>query len=252
MTKNNRGLIITLIILLCIAVLMLGGIMTFLILSNNGRNYIDMDFENHNKIIYDESFDSSNIKKLTIRSDSGDIDIKHSTGNEIRVVARGGKAENFILENNNNTITIDNKSQKRINKNPFSNALSIYSDVDIYLPDDCLEKLEISSDYGDVDIENSVNSNLIIECEYGDISASGLFGTFDIHTDCGDIELNEINLTSNSSITTNLGDIEIKRTNDIRIDYDTSLGECEVKNNNSKSDIVLTAKTDLGDIEINS
>ena len=40
-------------------------------------------------------------------------------------------------------------------------------------------------------------------------------------------------------------------THEIRVEGETSRGSCDIKNNNPDSDIILTVKTDLGDIEIN-
>lgn len=249
MTKNNKGLIITIIVLLCIVVIMLAGLMAYLLTINSGINFAG--FENKDKIIYDESFDSSNVNNLIINSDCGDIDIKQSTDGEIRIVARGGKADKFSLNNTEGTITVNSKKDKAYNTFSFYKLQNITQDIEIYLPDDCIEMLEINSSYGDVDIDSSINSQLKISCDYGDIQASRLYGTVTIQTDCGNIDIKEINITSNSSIITDLGDIDIGRTNDIRIDYETSLGDCDIKNNNTQSDIILTVKTDLGDIEIN-
>lgn len=89
----------------------------------------------------------------------------------------------------------------------------------------------------------------IADC--GDISALELCGSFDIHTNLGDIDIKKININKNSSATTNMGDINVEYTNAVNIDYSTSLGTSDIKNNNTNSDITLRVHTDLGDIEIN-
>ena len=241
-TKNNRGLIITVIILLVIIILLLTGLMVFVIASNGFEN---IEIPN-NSISLDEKYDSSAIDRLIVNTTGGEITVKKSDNNEIRITARGGKEKNFNVSSNDGTISIEYFEQ-RIN---FLGNMRL-PDIDIYLPEKVYESIEIISDIGDITLEGEINTNLKISCDVGDIKADNLYGSFDIHTDCGDIEIDSISITKNSSVDTDLGDIEIDRTNNIRIDYETSLGNCDIKNNNTESDIVLTAKTDLGDIEIN-
>lgn len=227
--NNNKGLIITVIVLLCLIVILLLGFMGFVIFANSGA--INFNFTN-SKIIYDESYSADAVGSITVNSNCGDIRIKQSTGTDIRIVANGKNADNFSCTNNTGALTIESTSQGSVKVVPFLNIGNIATDIDIYLPSDFAQPLEINS-------------------SYGDFFADTLNGEFAIHTDCGDIDIDYVNISKSSSITGDLGDIEIGRTNNIRIDYETSLGDCDVKSNNTSSDIVLTVKTDLGDIEIN-
>lgn len=246
MTKNNKGLIITLIILLVVIIFMLGGIMTFLLTSHTGVKDF-WNFEKYHQVIYDESFDAQSIEKLTIDSNAGDITIKNSNDNTVKITATGRHSETFSVSNESNNLLIESRISKN---NIFRANANECNDITIYLPQDFAE-IEIKSNYGDVDIENKINGRLNIECDYGDIDAYALFGVFDIHTNMGDIDVENISITESSYASTDLGDIDIDRTNDIRIDASTSLGECNIRNNNQQSNIILTAKTDLGDVEIN-
>ena len=67
----------------------------------------------------------------------------------------------------------------------------------------------------------------------------------------GDIEINRINITENSSATTSMGDIEIEKADGVNINAKTSMGNCDVKNNTPSSSIILTAETSMGNVEIN-
>ncbi|MCH5320678.1 MAG: DUF4097 family beta strand repeat protein [Eubacterium sp.] len=243
MTKNNRGLIITVIILLVIIILLLTGLMVFVIASNGFEN---IEISN-NSISLDEKYDSSEIDRLIVNTTGGEITVKKSEDNNIRITAHGGREKNFNVSSNDGAISIEYFEQ-RIN---FLGNMRL-PDIDIYLPEKVFESIEITSNIGDITLEGEIDTNLKISCDVGDIKADSLYGSFDIHTDCGDIEIDNISIIKNSSADTNLGNIEIEHTNDIRIDYKTSLGECDIKNNNTESDIVLTAKTNLGDIEINN
>lgn len=252
MTKNsNKGLIITVIVLLSIIVLLLTGFMGYVIFTN-GSHLGFFDWNRETKVIYDESFDSNDISKMVITSELGDIDIKQSNDNKIRVVANGYDEKLFNLTNEGNTITVSSTTSYHKTKafNPFGNYRNIGIDIDIYLPSGYLETLDISSDLGDVDIESPLDVDLTVNCDMGSITAENLSGKFALHTDMGNIEIERINITADSSATSDMGDIEIEHTNDIKINYSTSMGECDVKNNNSSSDITLTAETSMGDVEI--
>lgn len=247
MMKNNKGLIIALIILLVVVIFMLGGIMTFLLASHTGGKDL-WDFEKNHQVIYDESFDAQSIEKLTIDSNAGDITIRNNNDNTVRITATGRYSETFSVSNESSNLFIESK----ISKNKIFRAnTNECNDIIIYLPQNFAE-IEIKSNYGDVDIEGRLNGRLNIACDYGDIDAQALFGIFDIHTDMGDIDIELVSITESSHVSTDLGDIDIDRTDGIRIDASTSLGECNIRDNNQQSDIILTAKTSLGDIEINN
>lgn len=250
MKKTNRGLIIAVIALLSIIVLLLAGILGFAITSG-GRHFSFNRWENHNNVVYDESYDSNNISDIIVNSDCGDITVKHSNDEKIRIVARGSKAENINVTTDSSKLTLNISNTDKMTRFPFNNYGNISSDIDIYLPDNTLDHIEIHSNLGDVDIDTQINTNLEINSDCGDISALELCGAFDIHTDLGNIDIKGININKNSSATTNMGDIDIEYTNTVNIDYSTSLGTSDIKNNNTNSDITLQVHTDLGDIEIN-
>lgn len=250
MKKTNRGLIIAVIALLSIIVLLLAGILGFAITSG-GRHFSFNRWENHNNVVYDESYDSNNISDIIVNSDCGDITVKHSNDEKIRIVARGSKAENINVTTDSSKLTLNISNTDKMTRFPFNNYGNISSDIDIYLPDNTPDHIEIHSNLGDVDIDTKLNTNLEINNNCGDISASELDGSFDIHTDLGDIDIKRININKNSSATTNMGDIDIEYTNAVNIDYSTSLGTVDIKNKNPDSDITLQVHTDLGDIEIN-
>lgn len=255
MTRNNKGLIITVIALLCVIAVLLTSFMGYVIHTNNSK-FSFFDWSENNKkinIIYDESFDSAAISAINIDSECGDIDIKQSTDNTIRIVAHGTDEKLFSISNDNGTITINNKASDNKTKfvYPFGNYTNIGIDVDIYMPADCIERLEINSNFGDVKMNTLSNINLKINCDMGNIKAENISGKFDLHTDMGDVEIERINITENSYATSDIGDIEIEHTNDIKINYSTSMGECDVRDNDNAS-ITLTAETSMGDIEINN
>ncbi len=255
--KNNRGLIITVIVLLCAAVLLLSGIMVFAIAGSFSIGKV-FDWKNSfedSKIIYDESFDSTNIKNISARSQCGDIKIKHSADDAIRIVACGANEKSIDVKIENSSIHIiggeESNSADGFPFNRLRGYRNFMNEIEIYLPDKEFDNLDLTTQYGDVDIENHLIADLKANVDYGDIEIKAIDGSVDLHADCGDIEIDNLNISSNSSISTDLGNVEIERTNDIRIDYELSMGDSNIKRNFSQSDVILNIKVDLGDIDIN-
>lgn len=249
MKNNNRGLIITAIVLLAVIVALLSGILIYAIF-NDG----DLSFSHNskNQTVFDESFDADDVSKIFVHSSFGNINIKQSNSDKIKVFTKDGDPQYFSAVSADGVITIENKADKksRANLNSFFGRRSVSSDIDIYIPENCVEKIEINSDFGNVEIDSLNNISLKVDCACGNIEAEYLGGDFDLNTDMGNVEIDRINITNHSSATSSMGNIDIENTNDIRIDYETSMGDCDVKNNNPSSSITLKAKTSMGDIEI--
>ena len=55
-----------------------------------------------------------------------------------------------------------------------------------------------------------------------------------------------------SEISASLGNVEIRKTNEIYIDAKTTFGRTKVNNSYQKSDVTLTIKNQCGDIEIDN
>lgn len=127
--------------------------------------------------------------------------------------------------------------------------------------------IEINSKYGDIKIDETSTATLNADCgdieidkvnrikvenHYGDITLKEVLEHVDVYADCGDIEINNLNLTENSKIENNMGDIEIGQTNEIYIDAKTSLGDENIKNNYRNSEIELNIRNSCGDIDVNN
>lgn len=247
MEKNNRGLLITLIVLLSIIALLLSGIFTFAMLS--GTRSIKALNPIKAQTVFDQSYNPDEIKNIEIDNNAGDITIKNSTDGKIRVTASGITENEFSAEADGSTLNISNKIETRRDFFIFG---AIKNDIDmvLYLPEG-LESLNIKSSFGDVEIENKLITNLTIDNDMGNIEAERLGGSFDLNTNMGNIEIEEINITADSKATTNMGNIDIEKTNEINIYAKTSMGDSDVKDNTPTADIILTAETDMGNIEIN-
>lgn len=111
------------------------------------------------------------------------------------------------------------------------------------------EELEVKASAGDIKIDEAKNITAINNL--GDIEIKKALDYINLSVDCGNVEIDELFLTQNSSIENNLGDIEINHTNEIYIDAKTDLGSVDVKNNMPSSSVRLGIKNNCGDIEVN-
>ena len=247
MEKNNRGLLITLIVLLSIIALLLSGIFTFTLIS--GTRSFKSFIPTKSQTVFDESYSTEDIKNITIDNNAGDIIIKNSKDGKIRVTANGNTDDEFSAAADGSTLNISNEI---MNIRSFFIFGSLKKGVDIvlYLPEE-LDSLNINSSFGNVKIEDKLITSLTIDNDMGNIEAEKLGGSFDLNTNMGNIEIEEINITADSKAVSNMGNIDIEKTNKINIDASVSMGNSDVKDNTPNADITLTVKTDMGDIEIN-
>lgn len=248
MEKNNRGLLITLIILLSVIALLLSGIFTFSLIS--GTRSLSLFIPMKTQTIFDESYNADEIKNIAIDSSAGDITVKVSNDGKIRLTANGLSSDNFSAVADGSTLSISSKELKGKYKFfPFG-ALKEGTDIVLYIPRE-IDSVDIKSNFGNVDIEDYIVTSLTINTDMGNIEAEKLGGSFDINTNMGNIDIEKIDITSNSKAATNMGDIDIERTNEINIYAKTSMGDCDVKDNTPTASVILTAQTDMGNIDIN-
>ncbi len=248
MSKNNRGLLITLIVLLSIIALLLSGIFTFSLIS--GTHSLGSFISMKTQTFFDQSYNADEIKNITIDSNAGDITVKSSNDGKIRLTANGLNDDHFSAETDGSTLSISSKELKgKYRFFPFG-ALKEGTDIVLYVPQK-LDSINITSNFGNVDIEDYIVTSLTINNDMGNIDAEFLGGSFDLNTNMGNIDIEKIDITSNSKAVTNMGDIDIERTNEVNIYANTSMGDCDVKKNTPTASVILTAQTDMGNIEIN-
>lgn len=80
---------------------------------------------------------------------------------------------------------------------------------------------------------------------FGNIEISEVLGKCELKADCGNVEINNLLIKEDSSIEADLGNIEIRGTNDIYIDSSVDLGRTNINKNNRNSSVTLKIKCDL-------
>lgn len=264
---KNKGLIITLIILLSIIIFFL---VMFLVMYLKGGKSFDFRFNIGSKstnIIYDKQFELEDIKDIDIKQDAGDIIIKESENDNIKVVLYGEKEGDAEVELINGNLKIDNTHHKR--NFIFFNFGVTTNDIIIYVPSSYSNEIKIKNDYGKcvmTDLENAtVNidcdagdvelgkiKNAILKCDYGNIEIKEILNKCEIKADCGNIKIDTISIKENSNIKADLGNIDISNTNDIYIDADVDLGKTNINKNNRNANVTLKVNCDCGNVTINN
>ena len=102
------------------------------------------------------------------------------------------------------------------------------------------------------DIKADTVANLEADTNYGDIKISKALDYFKLDTNYGDIKIDELIITKDSSANTNYGDIKVGKTNAVKIEADTDLGDTKVNRNYHESNINLKLDTNLGDVKVNN
>lgn len=260
---NNKGLIITLIILLIIVIILL---IAFLGLSINGKIGLQKwNAKKSKQVIFDNSYEMSQVGSLEILSAAGDIKFEESTDGKVRVVVYGENEEELQVSLNGNQLNVD-FAQYRHRK--FFLGFRFYSnDIMIYLPKDVAHEISVKANYGDIkaiDLPNSTMNiredcgdvilgkmkNVFVKNSYGDIKIAEISNKVEIESDCGDVKIGSVNLMENSSIVNSLGDIKIGQTNEIYMDAKTELGEVKINHNDRHADIILKIQNSCGDIKV--
>ncbi len=275
---KNRGLIIFLIIMLSVLAIIITMGMIWLLNGKNNFSWVNFKSSSvSDELVFDETYDHV-FEDIKIISDAGDVYIKEGTADEVVVNIYGDTKR--LNVNDQDHLEINYIAKKCIG---FCFNVEA-SKIEVYIPTDYngqinienkygethIEefenaKIEIVNDYGDIridavkegkiinrcgDIEIGTILNVEVENNLGDIEIGKVLSSLDIDADCGDIEIKQLNIETNSVIKNSMGDVEIGSTNDIRINAHTSLGEVDVRHNDYKSDIVLNIDNSCGDITV--
>lgn len=199
--------------------------------------WIGIHWFNEEAIIY---LPSSYDKDIKIHTVSGEILFMNSYDSDMNIEAVSGSVKLLNAKNINVKTTsgdIDIKSAMDIEAKSTSGEITVESG----------KYVKATTTSGDIEIGN---------VEEGDISSTsgeveiGKSGNINISTMSGDIEIDNLMVIDKSYIKSTSGEVKVHKVNDVYVDTNTVSGDVKVKNNNRKSDNVLTIKTTSGDIEV--
>lgn len=253
---KNKTLKIFLIILLSIIVI---SIITVMVLLMNNKINFNMfkSYKGISKKLEIEEIYDNNMNEININVEAGHIYVKNTEEEQIKVLIYN-EEKNSTVNNSNGKLDINVKAKKC----KFLCMNRIISKVEIFIPNNYSNKINIENNFGNVEVEEFMNANIEIEENFGDIKVEEV-NKIKVNNDLGNVNIVKANI---ANIEVSAGDIEIKEVNEITAE--NNLGDIEIKKINSYLDIsndcgdieldnvVLTRnsniKSDLGDIEIDN
>ena len=260
---KNKGLIITLIVILGFFALALTGGFIYYLVKGNNFNF-SFNFKNANmKLVDSYETEITNVNKIYFDLLSTDVEIKASKDEKILVEYHSNQEKNGKIEFKDNTITVD----ESISNLTCFGICNARRKIILYLPNNNVE-IEIKTKSGD--IKSGINlNNLNITTVSGDVSLKEIesldFSTtsgdividkitkkFTIKTVSGDILIHTLSIDENSNINTVSGDLVVTdNAANCYIDFTTVSGDNIIKKSDRKSDVVLNIHTISGDVSVN-
>nr|WP_312576459.1 DUF4097 family beta strand repeat-containing protein [Sedimentibacter sp.] len=205
----------------------------------------DIKSERHDS----KTVDSNDLTELIVKSEVGDIEIVTHESTETlidtNIKARSNTKEaaeelvksfDYSVETKGKKLSIDTTEHSK-----KSNSDELIVDLVIKIPSN-IEKVEISSNVGDINIE-SINGNINLTSNIGDTIIKSSNASYYIKTDVGDINVQNSSFSDSSTFYSNVGDININA-NDISIaknlSFETNVGDIKIlipKNSNYEANI---------------
>lgn len=272
---KNKGLLITVIVLLSVIVVLLLGFMVYSLAGNTLSFGIVPRVAD--RVIYDNSFEK--VSDIDVDSACGDVSFEENKDGKVLVIAYGESERDITVNFSDGKLTIDYPQKQR-----FFNWNVVKNNIVISLPSDYENGIKVESDYGNVALCALPKAFLDIDCDYGNVTSGEVrtavissdcgdvelekaetvqadvnFGNLrigtvtkscDLQNDCGDITVDEMKITENSTISDDLGEITVNNAAGIRIEAETDLGKLNINQNDPKADVTLTITNDCGDINV--
>ena len=272
----KKGLIITLITFVCL--LALGVTLILIGIKNGGSLEFVADYKNHKvskdserKIIEgEETFDS--FSNIDLNMDYSDVKIIE--GDKYSISYRIYECENLVCKVENDTLIFHQKTKSTVDNFQFSTVWDSEKDDNIYVEitvpkDTKISKLDVVSDYGDLDISIPQVDKTNFDFDYGDLKMVGVTGTnLVMNVNYGDIfisdsEIDDISIESdygdytqtNStskklSIDMDYGDINVSKTRIDSIEIQTNYGDTDINLIGEEADYDFNLKLDYGEIKL--
>lgn len=243
---------------------------------NNDYSKIDIDSKASNIYIMKSNDDKI---KVLVYSDKNNTNI-NDNNNQLKINLEDEKCHGFCFNTTIGKIEIylpDSFNGRLDIVNNYGDiSIDEYLKANIKIDEDCgnvkidgANSIDISSSFGNIDIKTADKiriktsagdvdigdvKDVSIESDFGDINIKSVSSYINIDQDCGDVVIDKVNIDSNSSINSDLGDVKIGSTNDIYIDAKTDLGNVKINKNNYKdiNTIILKIENDCGDISVNN
>ena len=262
-SSKRAGLIIGIVILLAVA----GGLVVFMTkMMSGGHSGINFGFNTtvSTNLVHDEEYELEPIKKISVKADAADVNVEaKEDAKEIEVKIFTGDNMPYDVKQNDGVLEIELKKTD-CGFICWSTETSV---INVIVPESYAGDLYMNLDAGDVKIGELKNSNISMDMDAGDVEVKDskdlriksdtgdidiihCGGILNIESDAGDVKIDALDLTGDSSIILDTGDIEIKNVGDIKVEAKKSIGDVDISGGNPKAENVLTIKVDVGNIEV--
>ena len=182
------------------------------------------------------------INKVIIDADTSDINIYKSKDESVRVVAYGTAKDEVQIIEGSKYLTISKKTSKK------TCFLNCKNEIDVYVPED-FDRLEIKVEEGNINVDKVTVKNIVANTELGNIS---IYKTenVDLTSNTGNIYINIIKATNNSSIKTEVGNINITNTSNLKLEAKSETGSVVIPVIKEDQDFTLKIESKVGNIDI--
>lgn len=262
---KNKGFYIFLIVFLSVIVLGLGALLVFG-LTHKGFFGFGMGANNiSGHLAFEKEYDLSEIDTVSVNVRAGEVKVHSVAGDMGKVTVK------FFADNDDwAKVELDSKALKVEDDTPECHGFC-FNQVgvlaELYLPVDYTGKLDIDIDYGKTKVENLSEATIRLDSSAGDVelgsaknidaklSAGRLtvgdcYGRLNIENNMGDVEIEKLHLTEDSTVDLDMGDVEIREVGDVRVEADVDLGNRNVSGGNDAAAVVLRVKNNMGNISI--
>ena len=182
------------------------------------------------------------INKITIESNSANINFYKSVDEQVRVVVYGSSKDKVQIIEGTKYLNISKDTKKK------TCILNCKNEIDIYVPDN-IENVEIKNEVGNILFDKVTVKNISINSETGDID---IYNTniLNINSKVGDILVNTINATNNSSIKTETGNVTIEKLVNLKLDAKSETGSVVIPVIKEEQDFTLNIDIKVGNVDI--
>lgn len=296
---KNRGVKISLIIVLSIIAIILINFMVYVIINKDKDFKVSfIKFGDNTEKIFEKEYDSERFESVNINVSSSNVKIEKTDTDKIKITAYGDKDEKIEESINENELSISKENTKIF---IFTMFYWCKEEIIVEIPNDCDKEFKIHTSSGDIIAPNLESNNIqfetssgkiecnninngILQSSSGDISigngneitlktssgdiTAGNFNSLtaeassgeisvnsikdycQLKTSSGNIKIDTLNITENSSINAKSGNVNISNINDIYVETETGSGDEDIQNNNRMSEIVLKITTTSGNIRV--
>lgn len=258
-------------LLVAAALLVIGAVLCAVSLQSVGFDFYRLSTSNgRSKEMKKETFDAQEIFKIQLEIDIDDLHLIRSEDSQIHLQYTNWDNRKYEVSSNGGTLTV----AQGVGKGPYSIQWFSFdfgdenNDMLLALPEGYAGDLQISSDVGNVELEEALRLSgsldcqldsgsfradsltaprITVETDIGSITGSGWSaGTYlFLATQTGDIDLESSQVAGDLICQTDIGEITLSAVESGTVQLSTQTGDIHLERLRADS---ITASTDIGDI----